>query len=134
LEDELAGVQDAASSQVAQSEAADAKARAEREAQKEQDKMGVAGSIIGLGASFLSSESAKDDHGPEKGFLSKLKKVRVNRWNYKGEDETHVGPFAEEFNREFGTDTSDPSRISIIDAIGVTLGAVKELSEQVNGR
>jgi len=102
-------------------------------AKREKDRMGFAGGIIGTVASFFSSEELKDDHGAEKKLLDKLKKVRINRWNYKGDDKTHVGPFSEEFNREFGIDTDRPDKINVIDALGVTLGAVKELSEQING-
>jgi hypothetical protein len=89
------------------------------------------GGIATVAKSFFSSEKLKDDHGSAAGLLDKLKNVRVNRWNYKGDKRKHVGPFSEEFNREFGIDTDRPDMINVIDAIGVTLGAVKELSDRV---
>ena len=106
---------------------------AQRSADKKNGIISAIGSIAGaaIGA-FFSSENLKHDHGRETMLLDRLKKVRVNRWQYKGDDKTHVGPFSEEFNREFGIDTDRPDMISVIDALGVTLGAVKELDEKVS--
>jgi hypothetical protein len=129
------GFSDALFSQRAAGETAIAQAFAGRRAgevgeradKRSSENSGI-GTVIG---SFFSSEELKDDRGHAKNLLDKLKKVRVNRWNYKGDDATHVGPFSEEFNREFGIDTDRPDMINVIDAIGVTLGAVKELSNRV---
>lgn len=101
-------------------------------AQKKQGFLGAAGTVIGGALAFFSSEELKHNHGHEGDLLEKLKKVRVNRWQYKGDDETHVGPFSEEFNREFGIETDRPDMINVIDALGVTLGAVKELDKKVS--
>lgn len=105
-------------------------------ADKKSSQMGTAGGIVGGIISMFSSESYKDDRGHEPDLLKKLRKVRVNRWNYKGQDETHVGPFSEEFNEAFGINTDRTDMIGLIDAIGVTMGAVKELDAKVsaNGR
>jgi hypothetical protein len=103
-----------------------------RRSSREAGGIATAAKVAGMAAMFLSSEKAKHDHGREADLLKKLKKVRVNRWQYKDDDKTHVGPFAEEFNREFGIDTEHPNMISVIDALGVTLGAVKELDEKVS--
>jgi hypothetical protein len=103
-------------------------------AAKKASAISTIGSVVGMAAMFMSSEKLKDDHGREKNLLDKLSKVRVNRWNYKGDKKTHVGPFAEEFNKQFGTDTDRPDMINVIDALGVTLGAVKELNEKVEAR
>lgn len=102
------------------------------EAQDKKDKVGAAGQVVGLIASIWSSEELKHDYGHQANLLDKLKKVRINKWKYKGDAETHVGPFSEEFNREFGLDTKRPDKISIIDYLGVTLGAVKELDEKIS--
>ena len=105
----------------------------ERDYNKSRAQKETIGQVAGMAISLMamSSEKWKDDHGPTEGLLDKLKNVRVNRWNYKGSRQKHVGPFAEEFNREFGIETDDPRFINIIDALGVTLGAVKELNEKV---
>jgi len=101
-------------------------------AQKKQGTLGAIGTVIGGALAFFSSEELKADLGKEKDLLNKLKKVRINRWQYHGDDKTHVGPFSEEFNREFGIDTDRPDMINVIDALGVTLGAVKELDKKVS--
>ena len=83
---------------------------------------------------FLSSEEAKDKKGKPKGLLDKLKKVRVDRWNYKGDEQEHIGPYAEEFNDTFETGKEHRHGISVIDAVGVALGAIKELDKKVEAR
>jgi len=117
---------------LAQAEGARLSAEAQRDANKKSSKIGLIGSIIGGALSFFSSEELKHDRGHEGDLLKKLKNVRVNRWQYKGDDKTHVGPFSEEFNREFGIDTDRPDMINVIDALGVTLGAVKELDKKIS--
>ena len=107
-------------------------AKDQARADKKSSSLGVVGSIIGGALAFFSSEELKHDHGHEGQLLEKLKKVRVNRWQYKGDDKTHVGPFSEEFNREFGIETDRPDMINVIDALGVTMGAIKELDKKVS--
>lgn len=107
-------------------------ANKQRSADKKAGRLGTAGKIIGTALAFFSSEDLKHDRGHEGDLLEKLKKVRVNRWQYKGDDKTHVGPFSEEFNREFEIDTDRPDMISVIDALGVTMGAIKELDKKVS--
>lgn len=119
---------------LAESFASEESARIGRDANKSAAKIATAGKIVGTALAFFSSEKLKDDHGHEAQLLNKLKKVRVNKWNYKGDDKTHVGPFSEEFNREFGIKTDRPDMISVIDALGVTMGAIKELDKKVEAR
>lgn len=123
----VAGQQSLASAYMGRSVAA-----VQKEEQKRADRAATGAQVAGIVLAMMSSEKVKDDRGRESGLLGKLKNVRVNRWNYKGDEKTHVGPFAEEFNREFNIDTDNPGMINIIDAIGVTLGAVKELDEKVS--
>jgi hypothetical protein len=105
---------------------------AQRKANKRSGALGAIGTVVGSALAFFSSEDLKHDRGHEGDLLEKLKKVRVNRWQYKGDDKTHVGPFSEEFNREFEIDTDRPDMISVIDALGVTMGAIKELDKKVS--
>ena len=118
----------AISSAFAAKDAADKKARADKKAAR----IGAIAQVGGMALSFFSSEQLKHDRGHEAGLLDKLKNVRVNRWQYKGDNKTHVGPFSEEFNKEFGIDTDRPDMINVIDALGVTLGAVKELDKKIS--
>ena len=46
------------------------------------------------------------------------------KWNYKGSDETHIGPIAEDFYRIFGVGVDEKS-ISTIDPSGVALAAIQ---------
>lgn len=102
----------------------------ERQANKSQ-RTGLFGTVIGIGAALLSSEHVKDHKRPEKNLLKRLKDVRVEKWRYIGEDTDHVGPYAEEFNDAFGVGQEDHGKISVIDALGISLGAIKELNERV---
>lgn len=103
-----------------------------KQASKRQGRIAAVSQIAGAALAFFSSEKLKSDHGHEPALLDKLKRVRVNRWKYHGDNKTHVGPFAEEFNKEFGIDTDRPDMINVIDALGVTMGAVKELDRKVS--
>ncbi len=112
-----------------------AAAEAQRKANKKSSTISTIGTLVGIGLSiFGSSEKIKDDLGHEGSLLDKLKKVRVNRWNYHGDEAQHIGPFSEEFNDTFGVGKEHRGAISVIDALGVTLGAVKELNEKVDRR
>ena len=96
------------------------------------------GSIAGLafgGASkpwFLSDEDAKEDKREVRGVLDALKKMPVEAWKYKdgeGDGQEHVGTYAQDFQRATGL--GDGKTINVVDALGVTMGAVKELAEKV---
>jgi len=105
---------------------------AENAARKKARRSNLIGTVIGIGASIIaSSEKIKDKRGPAENILDKLRKIRVEKWNYKGEDREHIGPYAEEFNDTFNVGKDHRGLISVIDAIGVTMGAVKELNEKV---
>lgn len=137
------GLSDQLFGQRVQQEASDANifgsktaAAANRKANKKTAVIGTIGKVLGIAAMFaFSSEDYKDDRGKATNILDKLKKIRINEWNYKGDQHnTYIGPFAEEFNAEMGIQTDRPDMISMIDALGVTLGAVKELNAKVEAR
>lgn len=92
----------------------------------------IISSVIGIGAAFLSDETMKVSKR-EISLLDRLKKIRIQKWKYVGEDADHIGPYAQEFNDVFGVGQDDNTKISVIDVMGVTLGAVKELSEKLDG-
>ncbi len=99
--------------------------------------LGGLGSIAGLmfGGSkpwFLSDENAKEEKREVRGVLDALKKIPVEAWKYKegqGDEQEHVGAYAQDFTKATGL--GDGKTINIIDALGVTMGAVKELAEKV---
>lgn len=91
------------------------------------------GAVLSIAAIAASSEDWKDKEEESPDLLSKLKGVRVDRWKYKGDKQKHVGPYAEEFNEAFGTGGADGDTryINLIDAVGVALGAVKQLDQKL---
>ncbi len=63
-------------------------------------------------------------------ILENVNQMSLDKWKYKGIDVEHIGPYAEQFQELFGV--GDGKSINMVDAIGVLLGAVKELSMKVN--
>ena len=90
----------------------------------------IGSSLLGLLA-FFSHSSLKDNITPAEGrdTLERLKTLDVNRWRYKGENVTHIGPMAEDFKRVFGV--GDGYSLNIIDLAGVLLSAIKGLDEEL---
>lgn len=92
---------------------------------------GAIGSIAGL--AFGSSKEIKHDKKPATGNLEAVQAMPVEQWTYnpgEGDGGTHVGPYAEDFAATTGK--GDGKSINVIDAIGVTMGAVKELAAKVD--
>jgi hypothetical protein len=134
LENDVFNAENAGLLQLSNAAGAEKQALDNKKAERASSKAGILGTVVGIGASFFSSEELKFDKRPETNLLSKLKDIRVDKWKYNGDQTDHIGPYAEEFNETFGTGREDKHKISVIDILGVTLGAVKELSEQVNGQ
>jgi hypothetical protein len=84
-----------------------------------------------------SSRTKKEDFqrldGPE--VLRKVEDLEVTRWKFKGTEERHIGPVAEDFHAEFecGPESSRDASTSIaaMDLAGVSLVAIQELSRLV---
>jgi len=130
--DALFGQRIGAQTDLAAAEAARQQAEDTRSANKKAAKIGTIGKIGGaILGSIFSSEELKNKQGATTNLLDKLKKVRVEKWNYKGATRRHIGPFAEEFNDTFEVNQDNRGMINVIDALGVTLGAVKELDRKV---
>jgi hypothetical protein len=60
------------------------------------------------------------------GILDKLQAMDICRWQYKGTDEHHIGPVAEDFYSAFGIGTDD-KHLASSDVGGVALKAIQEL-------
>lgn len=108
-----------------------------------QDEMAQSGTnalLGGLGAGagmaygvYKSDEDVKEDKRPARGVLSAVKNMRVERWKYKdgvADGGEHIGTYAQDFQRETGL--GDGKSINAIDAIGIAMGAVKELAAKVD--
>jgi hypothetical protein len=84
-----------------------------------------------------SSRSFKERFTPLNGeeVLSKINALNVLGWYYKGTNEYHIGPIAEDFYKTFSTgDQANPSEtqryISSVDPAGVALIGVQELAKK----
>ena len=94
--------------------------------------MGALGTVMGA-LPWTSSKEVKTDKAPVKGALDAAKRMPVEAWTYKpgaGDGGRHVGPYAEDFKAATGV--GDGKTIDPISLVGVTLGAVQELSAKVD--
>lgn len=103
--------------------------------QANQSALGSLGGAIGslAGLIFGSSKKIKHDKKPSTGNLEKLEAMPIDEWTYNeghGDGGRHIGPYAEDFAAATGK--GDGKTINVIDAIGVTMGAVKEVSQKVD--
>lgn len=100
----------------------------------QQNAMGMLGAL-GTVAGMISSKDAKTDKKPLKkgAALGALRDMPVEEWSYKpgmGDGGHHVGPYAEDFQKATGK--GDGKTIAFQDAIGVTMGAVRDLANDVD--
>jgi hypothetical protein len=107
-------------------------AKAQQEAGMYQG-LGQLGGMLGY-AAIVSSRGVKIRRGalPAEKVAEKVRTLPVDRWKYKdgvADGGEHVGPYAEDFKERFGV--GDGKTIKVVDAIGVTLAAVKGLAEKV---
>lgn len=102
------------------------------------DIAGGLGTAIGYGIKAGAFASSKDYKTAKRKPMSVLDAVRdmpVEEWEYKqgmgdGGGKKHIGPYAEDFQRATGL--GNGKEISVMDAIGVTMGAVQELADKVD--
>ena len=63
-------------------------------------------------------------------LLSKIKQLPITRWKYKGTNEYHIGPMAQDFYKLFNVGINDIS-ISSLDPAGIALRAIQEQQQQI---
>ena len=93
---------------------------------------GALGSVVGA-MPFMSSKDAKQKKRSVLGVLDAVKAMPVEKWSYKkgmGDGGEHIGPYAEDFKAKTGL--GNGREISVIDAVGVSMGAIKELAAKVD--
>jgi hypothetical protein len=74
-------------------------------------------------------ENFEDINGED--MLKKIDSLKILKWTYKGTDELHIGPIAEEFKSVFYLGVkNDDTHISTLDASGIALRAIQELNGQ----
>lgn len=99
----------------------------------QQQSAGIGSAIGSVFGAFLSSKDAKEEKRPVYGVLDAVKDMPVEKWKYKegqGDGKTHIGPYAEDFAEKTGL--GDGKTLSIVDVLGVNMGAIKELAAQVD--
>jgi hypothetical protein len=87
----------------------------------------------GASITCASSRTLKENFGEVDGndILQRMRRIPVNTWNYIDEGRTsrHMGPFAEDFWREFALG-NEPLAIGHLDIDGVNFAGVKALDER----
>ncbi len=63
-------------------------------------------------------------------ILQKISGLDITRWKYKGTNEYHIGPMAQDFYALFNLG-GDDKRISTIDPSGIALAAIKALNDKI---
>lgn len=92
--------------------------------------LGALGSVAGF--AFPSSKEIKTDKKPVDA-LGAVRKMPVEQWRYKdghADGGTHIGPYAEDFAKATGV--GDGKSIDAISAVGVTMGAIRQLADKVD--
>ena len=74
-------------------------------------------------SSKIKKEDFSDINGLE--LLQKIQLMPVQKWKYKGTNEYHIGPVAEDFYKLFGLGIDDKG-ISTVDPAGIALAAIQE--------
>ncbi|BAO43440.1 tail fiber domain-containing protein [Thiolapillus brandeum] len=95
--------------------------------------MEVTGTVTANNILLTSDRNAKTAIEPVDGdyVLRQLQQIPVSAWSYKSSpDERHIGPMAQDFYAAFGLGNTD-KRISMVDAAGVALAAVKALNQRL---
>lgn len=102
-----------------------------------QSAMGSMFGAIGSVAGLVSSKEAKTDKKKVRDGVSlgAVRELPIESWKYKpgiadGGDQTHIGTYAEDFTKATGQ--GDGKTIDISSAIGITMGAIKDLDAKVS--
>jgi hypothetical protein len=66
-------------------------------------------------------------------ILEKVANLEITQWRYKGTEDYHIGPMAQDFHEAFGLGVNNTS-ISTVDPAGVALASVKALNEKVKAQ
>ncbi|MFZ1528366.1 MAG: tail fiber domain-containing protein [Ferruginibacter sp.] len=74
--------------------------------------------------SDISKKEDFSDLNPAE-LLQKISQLSIRRWKYKGTNEYHIGPTAQQFYRLFNVGTDDKG-ISTVDPAGIALAAIQE--------
>jgi trimeric autotransporter adhesin len=91
------------------------------------------GAYLTTGGTWTNTSDShkKDDFSTPDGadVLNKIDKLPITRWKYKGTDEYHVGPTAQDFYEAFQLGL-DSTSISTVDPSGIALRAIQQLIKE----
>lgn len=92
---------------------------------------GALGSAAIMAMMMNCSRMLKDDQGEQDAqeTLEAVSSLPLRKWKYKGEEQKHIGTYAEEFNAALGLPKSQ--QISVIDMFGALLGSVQAISSRL---
>jgi hypothetical protein len=95
--------------------------------------LGMAGAAL-PGLIGLSDRNLKEDIQPVEAvdILQASADLPIFRWKYKGMPTPHIGPMAQDFQKNYGV--GDGTTINLIDVMGVLLASNKAIAEKVVGR
>ena len=96
--------------------------------------LGGAGKDSVIGSMIFSSREFKEELGevdPEEA-LAAVRKPKVKRWRYLGDDREEVGPMAEDVHEATGL--GDGRTLSVVTELGMLRGAVQALADRQEGR
>lgn len=97
----------------------------------------ITGGIRASAFNIGSSRSLKQDFLALDGrdVLAKVAAMPISEWTYKDDpqSERHIGPMAEDFHAAFGVG-SDEKTLSVSDATGVALAAIKGLHQELEAK
>lgn len=93
------------------------------------------GQLLGTGIQAYTafcSESIKENKQEidKDQILDAVKEMRVEEWNYIGDDTKHISPYAEEWQSKTGL--GDGKTINIIDAFGILMASVQAIANKVD--
>lgn len=93
--------------------------------------LGGLGMLAGGLAPFFSSEKLKDkgEAVDVESMPEKVAGLGMSKWNYKGDNQTHMGPMAEDFAAKMGV--GDGMTISPVDMYGALMAANQGLTKRL---
>ena len=85
--------------------------------------------------SFTSDAETKEHFRPldSRDILKRVSSMPINEWNYKGYEQRHIGPTAQDWHAALPLNDSDTT-INTADMHGVSLAAIKGLVEELKDR
>jgi hypothetical protein len=94
--------------------------------------LAIAGDLSANGVAYSSDRNLKENfHSIEpQDTLEKLVTIPISKWNFKGDDTTHIGPMAQDFYSAFKVGKNE-RHLNPADTAGVTMAAIQGLYQKL---